>query len=99
MDTPLTKTEISSHLSENLKNWTFDNGTIKREFKFKNFVDAFSFMTAIALESEKMDHHPDWTNVYNTVSIGLSTHSAGGVTVKDFNLAEKIDRSFELYEK
>jgi 4a-hydroxytetrahydrobiopterin dehydratase len=99
MDTPLTETEINAQLSEILKNWTFDNGAIKRELKFKNFVDAFSFMTAIALEAEKMDHHPDWTNVYNTVGIILSTHSAGGVTAKDFNLAEKIDRSYELYGK
>jgi len=91
MDTPLTETEIKAHLSEKFKSWTFDNGAIKRELKFKNFVDAFSFMTAIALEAEKMDHHPDWTNVYNTVGIILSTHSAGGVTNKDFKLAEKID--------
>ena len=99
METTITDTEIKAHLSKNLKSWTYANGAIKRELKFKNFVDAFSFMTAIALEAEKMDHHPDWTNVYNTVGIILNTHSAGGVTEKDFKLAEKIDRSYERYEK
>ncbi len=99
MDTALTETEIIAHLSEKLKNWTFNNGAIKKELKFKNFVDAFSFMTAIAMEAEKMEHHPDWTNIYNTVGIILSTHSAGGVTKKDLKLAEKIDLYSERYEK
>ena len=99
MESTIADIKIKAYLSKNLKNWTFDKGAIKRELKFKNFVDAFSFMTAIALEAEKMDHHPDWTNVYNTVRIILNTHSAGGVTEKDFKLAEKIDRSYDRYEK
>lgn len=63
-----------------------------RKFQFKNFSEAFAFMTRVALEAEKMDHHPDWSNVYNTVEIRLSTHSAGDiVTDKDRKLAQKID--------
>lgn len=88
--------EIAEYLLENLKGWVFENGMIKRIFKFENFVDAFSFMTSVALEAEKMDHHPTWDNVYNLVTIALNTHSAGGITQLDFDLATKIDH---LYKK
>jgi 4a-hydroxytetrahydrobiopterin dehydratase len=88
---PLTKEEINSYLLLNLKSWAYTEMTITREFKFKNFVEAFSFMTGIALEAEKMDHHPDWKNVYNQVTISLNTHSAKGITQLDFDLAKKID--------
>jgi 4a-hydroxytetrahydrobiopterin dehydratase len=72
--------------------WEEKNNTLYREFKFKNFSEAFAFMTRVALEAEKMDHHPDWSNVYNAVEIRLSTHSAGDiVTDKDRKLAQKID--------
>lgn len=72
--------------------WEEKNNTLFRKFEFKNFSEAFAFMTRVALEAEKMDHHPDWSNVYNTVEIRLSTHSAGDiVTDKDRNLAKKID--------
>lgn len=68
------------------------NNTLYRKFQFKNFSEAFAFMTRVALEAEKMDHHPLWTNVYNTVEIWLSTHDAGDiVTDKDRKLAKKID--------
>ncbi len=87
----LSKTEISEYLATSLKEWSLDGNSIHRELKFKNFVEAFSFMTAVALQAEKMDHHPDWTNVYNQVSIHLSTHSAGGVTKNDFELAGIIE--------
>lgn len=83
--------ETWEYLSKNLKNWSFEKGVIKREFEFKNFVEAFSFMTAIALEAEKLDHHPDWSNAYNKVRIALSTHSANGITKMDLDLAGKID--------
>lgn len=64
-----------------------------KTFKFKNFVDAFAFMTKVALISEQKNHHPDWSNVYNTVVIKLNTHDAGDiVTAKDLALAELIDR-------
>ena len=63
-----------------------------KDFKFKDFIDAWSFMNKVALLAEKMDHHPDWSNSYNKVSISLSTHSAGDkITAKDRNLAEEID--------
>lgn len=72
--------------------WQEKNNKLYRKFQFKNFSEAFAFMTRVALEAEKMDHHPLWTNVYNTVEIWLSTHSAGDVvTSKDKQLAEKID--------
>ena len=72
--------------------WEEKNNTLYRKFQFKNFSEAFAFMTRVALEAEKMDHHPDWSNVYNTVEIRLSTHSAGNiVTDKDRKLASRID--------
>ena len=72
--------------------WEEKNNSLYRKFQFKNFSEAFAFMTRVALEAEKMDHHPLWTNVYNTVEISLSTHSAGNVvTEKDRTLAKKID--------
>ncbi len=72
--------------------WTTANNSLYRKFQFKNFSEAFAFMTRVALEAEKMDHHPLWTNVYNTVEIWLSTHDAGDiVTDKDRKLAKKID--------
>jgi 4a-hydroxytetrahydrobiopterin dehydratase len=64
---------------------------IVREFRFKDFNAAFGFMSRVALLAEKMDHHPDWTNVYNRVEITLSTHDAGGVTERDIKLARLID--------
>ena len=72
--------------------WEEKNNTLYRKFQFKDFSQAFAFMTRVALAAEKMDHHPDWRNVYNTVEISLSTHSAGDVvTDKDRKLAKTID--------
>ncbi len=76
--------------------WTEKNNTLHAEFKFDNFVNAFAFMTKVAIIAEKMNHHPKWTNVYNTVSVELSTHDAGGiVTDRDYKLAEEIDKLFK----
>ena len=73
--------------------WTEQNNTLYKKITFKNFSEAFAFMTRVALEAEKMDHHPSWTNVWNTVEIWLSTHDAGDiVTEKDHQLAKKIDQ-------
>ncbi len=73
--------------------WTEQENKLVREFRFKNFSEAFAFMTRVAFLAEKMDHHPEWTNVYNTVSIRLSTHDAGDViTDKDRKLAAAIDK-------
>jgi 4a-hydroxytetrahydrobiopterin dehydratase len=68
-----------------------DKKSIHRSFKFKTFMEAFSFMTHVALLAEKMDHHPEWSNAYNKVDITLTTHDAGGVTARDIKLAEAID--------
>ena len=74
------------------KDWQEKDNKLYRRFQFKNFSEAFAFMTRVALEAEKMDHHPLWTNVYNTVEIWLSTHDAGDiVTDKDKKLSAKID--------
>jgi 4a-hydroxytetrahydrobiopterin dehydratase len=86
----LNDSEIKEKLKK-LKNWKYANNKLSREFTFKNFVEAFSFMTAVALEAEKMDHHPDWENVYNRVVINLNTHDADGITDKDFKLAHAIE--------
>jgi 4a-hydroxytetrahydrobiopterin dehydratase len=94
---PLIKTKIDQLIQESLPSWRFDKNCLCKDFKFRNFVDAFSFMTAIALEAEKTDHHPNWKNVYNEVSISLNTHSAGGVTEKDFKLAGKIEEIYAKY--
>jgi 4a-hydroxytetrahydrobiopterin dehydratase len=76
--------------------WTEENNQLKRKFEFSNFIDAFGFMTKVALTAEKMNHHPEWSNVYNKVSITLCTHDAGNtVTSKDKKLAEAIDKIFD----
>lgn len=75
-----------------MSNWKEENDTLTRKFEFKDFSEAFAFMTRVAIEAERMGHHPDWNNVYNTVEINLSTHDDGDkVTDKDRKLAERID--------
>ena len=72
--------------------WKEENNSLKKTFRFKNFSEAFAFMTRVAMIAERMNHHPEWKNVYNTVEISLSTHDAGNmVTEKDRKLAEAID--------
>jgi 4a-hydroxytetrahydrobiopterin dehydratase len=93
----LTKQNVELFLTENLSHWTFDENAIIRDFKFKTFIEAFSFMTAVALEAEKLDHHPDWSNSYNKVSVVLTNHEAKGITKLDFDLAGKIDQIFKRY--
>ena len=86
--------EIGAGLSE-LPGWSLANNKLRREFKFGNFVEAFGFMTSAAIESEKMNHHPEWCNVYNKVVVDLTTHDAGGITVLDFELAGKMNNLVE----
>ena len=76
-----------------LPGWTWDaeRDAIRRSFRFAGFVEAFAFMTAVALEAERADHHPEWSNVWNRVDILLTTHSAGGLTSKDIALATRAD--------
>lgn len=85
--------EVAKALAE-LSGWRLVEGrsAITRTFAFRNFNEAFGFMTRSALEAEKMDHHPEWSNVYKTVQVTLSTHDADGVTELDLTLARKMNR-------
>ncbi|MEH6591851.1 MAG: 4a-hydroxytetrahydrobiopterin dehydratase [Halioglobus sp.] len=71
--------------------WTLDEGKLYRRFVFTDFVAAFGFMSRVALLAESMNHHPEWSNVWNRVEIRLTTHDAGGISELDFQLAQKID--------
>ena len=77
---------------DDLEGWSLEDDKLHREFRFKNFVAAFGFMTSAAIEAEKMDHHPEWFNVYNKVRVHLTTHDAGGITELDFLLAKKMNQ-------
>ena len=89
MSIVLTDTEVMSQLS----GWSIVQGrsAIMKSFKFKGFGQAFGFMTEVALIAEKMDHHPEWFNVYSRVDVTLTTHSAGGITDLDVKLAQAVD--------
>ena len=82
----LSDADIQSRLAE-LDGWSLEDGKLHREFRFANFVLAFGFMSSAALVAEKMDHHPEWSNVYATVVVDLTTHDADGLTSLDFELA------------
>ena len=76
-----------------MTNWKEENNSLKRSFKFKDFIEAWSFMTKVAMTAEKMNHHPEWSNVYNKVEITLTTHDKGNtITDKDRELAKEIDK-------
>ena len=92
MATRLTDEQRAS-LGTIVPGWTpaLDKDAIRREFKFANFSEAWAFMTRIALLAEKFDHHPDWSNVWNTVRIELSTHDVGGLSENDIKLAQAIN--------
>ncbi len=92
MTTALTPAEIQEALGT-LSGWSREGEALTKTFKFGTFREAFSFMTRVALEAEVLDHHPDWTNVYNRVSVRLNTHDAGGrITARDVELARKIQK-------
>lgn len=91
MMSTLNQDQINSNLSK-LTGWSFENNAIQKLFQFKDFIEALSFVNAVAMESEKIDHHPDILMFgWNKVKITISTHSAGGVTGLDFQLANKIE--------
>jgi 4a-hydroxytetrahydrobiopterin dehydratase len=94
----LSELEIAEFTSIYLKDWAFGKTTINRDFKFKTFAEAFSFMSEIALEAEKLNHHPDWSNSYNKVYISLTNHEVNGVTQLDFVLANRIDKIFNKFQ-
>jgi len=91
--TKLAETEIAAELRK-LNGWSVEKGNLHRVFEFKDFSAAFGFMTRVALAAEKMDHHPDWSNSWNKVTVDLSTHSAGGLTKNDVDLATKIQQIY-----
>lgn len=90
----LSESEIKSAIS-NLDDWALKDSKLHRSFKFSNFVEAFTFMTAVALNAEKIDHHPEWFNVYNTVKIDLMTHDVDGISDYDIKLANLINNIYE----
>ena len=86
-----TDTEIQEVIAE-LDSWSVESGKLHREYKFRNFVEAFGFMAQAALLAERANHHPEWFNVYNRVVVDLTTHEAGGITQRDFDLAREMER-------
>ncbi|MBH98821.1 MAG: 4a-hydroxytetrahydrobiopterin dehydratase [Rhodospirillaceae bacterium] len=89
----------AEQIEENIKSveiWSLKDEKLYREFKFSTFIQAFSFMTSVAIQAEKLNHHPEWFNVYNTVRVYLTTHEAGGITDKDFKLAQLINEIYQV---
>jgi 4a-hydroxytetrahydrobiopterin dehydratase len=86
----LTDTQIQEEL-KSLPGWTLQNGKLHKEFVFQDFTQAFGFMARAALHAEKMDHHPEWFNVYNKLRVDLMTHDAGGITANDIALAKVFE--------
>jgi len=89
--TRLSEKEVFAEL-EKIPGWSIEQGKLHRVFEFRDFRQAFAFMTGVALAAEAMNHHPDWSNAWNKVVIDLMTHSAGGLTKNDFELAGQIQK-------
>ena len=89
----LSKTELTKELKK-IPGWKVQKGKLHREFKFRTFVEAFGFMTSVAIEAEAMNHHPDWFNVYNLVRVDLMTHDLKGIGTFDVELARKMNRLY-----
>lgn len=87
----LSEKEIAQEVAK-LSGWKVVNGKVNKTFEFDDFVQAFGFMTRVAMKAEKMNHHPEWFNVYNRVRIDLVTHDVGGISDYDIKLAKTIDR-------
>ena len=85
----LSAADVDKRLAE-LTQWSLRDDKLYGKFVFADFVEAFGFMSRVALLAERMDHHPEWSNVYNRVEIHLTTHDAGGITERDFDLAQRI---------
>lgn len=95
----LTDSEVQQQLAQLNQakelGWVVEAGKLHKEFKFANFQHAFGFMTVCALYCEKVNHHPEWSNVYNRVSVYLTSHDAGGLSARDFDLAHKMDALYQ----
>ncbi len=87
---PLLPEEVKVQV-KNLAGWEVINNKLRRQWKFQNFIEAFGFMTKVAILAETMNHHPEWSNIYNNVTIELTTHDAGGLTELDFRLCKAIN--------
>ena len=85
--------ELDAELSK-LEHWKLVDGKLHRELQFENFIEAFAFMTKLAIVAERIDHHPEWTNVYSRVSMSLTTHDTGGISNLDIELARAADHYF-----
>lgn len=83
--------EVQSRLAQ-LTGWALHDGRLRQVFRFRDFAQAFGFMAASAVVAERLNHHPDWSNAYNVVSVELTTHDAGGLTALDFELAQHMNR-------
>tara|TARA_Y100001968_G_C19423312_1_gene752987 strand:- start:601 stop:891 length:291 start_codon:yes stop_codon:yes gene_type:complete len=94
MKAQLIKEAEIQEVKEKLPEWTFSGTSIKREFQFINFLEAFAFITKVAIIAEGINHHPNWSNVYSTVKIELTTHDLGGISNLDIDLATSIEKSF-----
>ncbi len=88
--TKIPSDDVASNLLR-LRNWTYENGKLHKLFKFKTFREAMQFMVGVGFHCEKMNHHPQWYNVYGNVDVELVTHKVAGITELDFKLAEKMD--------
>ncbi|MBW2424221.1 MAG: 4a-hydroxytetrahydrobiopterin dehydratase [Deltaproteobacteria bacterium] len=87
----LARGEVDARLAR-LEGWQLRDGKLHRDFRFGSFVEAFGFMSRVALVAEKLDHHPEWSNVYDRVAVDLVTHDAQGITELDFTLAERMNQ-------
>lgn len=92
-DAVLPDAEVAERLRER-PTWHLDDGALHKELLFTDFAAAFAFMTRVAAEAERLDHHPDWSNSWNAVVIDISSHAAGGITERCFALADAVDAAF-----
>ena len=87
----LTSSEVREKLAE-IPDWELEGASLRRRFRFENFVEAFAFMTRVAGVAEALNHHPEWSNVYSLVVIKLTTHDVSGISERDFAFAKRVDR-------
>lgn len=95
--TRLDTATITARVLQECPDWQYTDGKLQRQFTFKDFVQAFGFMSSVALIAESMNHHPEWFNVYNKVNVALRTHDVNGISDKDFALAQRIDETAYLF--
>jgi len=97
LDTQQVTISLNELNQQNAKPWSVIDGKLHKQFQFSNFIAAFEFMSQIAVQAEKINHHPDWCNAYNRVTVNLVTHEAGGLTSKDFELASFMESAWSEF--